>query len=653
MMDSPLNPKPASPAPVWGFEEWIDSLAREGWMRVVESLLPALEWLAEMHDRNEVHGGIHPGVLMPDTDGQLQAAAFTQRIAGPYLAARAYLAPELLSSRAETPTKQSDVYSMTAVLYRALTGQSPVAAQRRQERGEVSVPRSPDYPEQLARLIELGMHLDPNCRLATARALVEQVEALRRSIPGVGSAAGSGSVETCRENLRDAIQRQRAAGGFSVGSNQESAIGDQKQRKEGFRPVPPSTPKRLASNLTVGRSVQIELDRIVQGGSTGWELEFLNLGSLGLEWDPENNRIVGTPTVAGEHYVQFRLHPVDCSGVPDLERQIAVTINPDPDSLWRVLPSDQSDRFWKPDLDSDSGQYCFTEAEIHAASRRGRSHEHEGLFRDDDFEVGRHDATGWNLIAVGDGAGSASYSRRGSQIACRVAVEALGRWLSGDRLNLLTEAVRIAVEMGSEKELRGQVYSWFAGAALEARKAIAAEAEAFPGEASIRDFATTLLLAAVRQVGSKWVVITMSIGDGGIGLYRAGSEVRVLCTPDSGEFSGQTVFLTSPAALSTGEAIASRQHIAVVSDFTALVLMTDGITDPKFPTESSLADLTCWEGFWLDLSAVARFEEPGVGGRLLEWMRFRSPGNHDDRTLVVLVPKVPVQPAASESEAIQ
>lgn len=68
--------------------------------------------------------------------------------------------------------------------------------------------------------------------------------------------------------------------------------------------------------------------------------------------------------------------------------------------------------------------------------------------------------------------------------------------------------------------------------------------------------------------------------------------------------------------------------------------MTDGITDPKFPSDASYAEPTQWGILWKDLQTGLASAE-----NLLEWMNFFSPGNHDDRTLVAIVPKKANSPA--------
>ena len=46
---------------------------------------------------------------------------------------------------------------------------------------------------------------------------------------------------------------------------------------------------------------------------------------------------------------------------------------------------------------------------IAACSQRGRSHEHAGTFRDDDFFVAQVADSNWSVLVVADGAGSAEF----------------------------------------------------------------------------------------------------------------------------------------------------------------------------------------------------------------------------------------------------
>jgi hypothetical protein len=72
----------------------------------------------------------------------------------------------------------------------------------------------------------------------------------------------------------------------------------------------------------------------------------------------------------------------------------------------------------------------------------------------------------------------------------------------------------------------------------------------------------------------------------------------------------------------------------------------------RFPTEASLKDKTCWDKFWAEVSEAANFAEEGAEERLLKWLSFKSAGNHDDRTIVFLMPSEtkPASPEGDESK---
>jgi hypothetical protein len=108
-----------------------------------------------------------------------------------------------------------------------------------------------------------------------------------------------------------------------------------------------------------------------------------------------------------------------------------------------------------------------------------------------------------------------------------------------------------------------------------------------------------------------------------------------LTQQDSGEHAGQTVFLTFPSTLRQEESnLAQRFHMVCLPEFVGAVAMTDGITDPKFPSDASYSESSQWGIFWKDLQSGL-----GSSENLLEWMNFFAPGNHDDRTLVAIVPR--------------
>ena len=67
-----------------------------------------------------------------------------------------------------------------------------------------------------------------------------------------------------------------------------------------------------------------------------------------------------------------------------------------------------------------------------------------------------------------------------------------------------------------------------------------------------------------------------------------------------------------------------------------MVLMTDGVSDPKFETDAGLKLLMHWQLLWQDLATP--LAAPAPDAALLDWLDFWSRGNHDDRTIALLIP---------------
>lgn len=103
---------------------------------------------------------------------------------------------------------------------------------------------------------------------------------------------------------------------------------------------------------------------------------------------------------------------------------------------------------------------------------------------------------------------------------------------------------------------------------------------------------------------------------------------------DSGEYSGQTRFLDSNEV--TQEALLKRTRFTLCPDFTGFLLMTDGVSDPKFETEARLVELDAWDALWEDLQSGADLAGSNPDIKLLEWLDFWSQGNHDDRTIAII-----------------
>lgn len=396
-------------------------------------------------------------------------------------------------------------------------------------------------------------------------------------------------------------------------------------------------------NGRVNKTYQFRFDKDALGLQELGDYEWSIPDGLGLTFDESTGVLSGSPKLQGEHILTllFRLnmHPAD---KPFTEKKVHLVINPDPKSLWQHLPSDDQDKYWQPD---QAALFLpFGDKKLVIASKRGRSHAHEGKFRDDSFGGFFDTEKGWGIIAVADGAGSARYSRKGAGIACHAVVDSFKELLAGEKMTALEEAITGYLgsqDEDNQKKVSAQFIEQLGKLAFSAQGRIRQEAQ--ENGADIKDYATTLIFALVKKYAAGYVISSFWVGDGGIGIYQSAGEAIVLGTPDSGEFAGQTRFLTM-TDIFANSAYANRIRFKVVPDFTALILMTDGITDPKFQTDANLQKTEIWQQLWNDLggsnddgSKVDFAAGPGtVEESLLSWLDFWSPGNHDDRTIAIL-----------------
>lgn len=353
----------------------------------------------------------------------------------------------------------------------------------------------------------------------------------------------------------------------------------------------------------------------------------------GLTFNPETKIIEGTPTQKGDIALNFTFNfELEGEGAEPNRKKITIIINPDPKLLWQNIPSAADDVYAKPDDVCESAP--LGNKTLLAASRRGRSHANRGGFRDDDYAYATL-PNGWYAVAVSDGAGSAQYSRKGSAIACTAVMESLQEGFA--------DASGIdAVITSSDKEAILNIATPVLSAAAE-KAYTDIEAFAAAAGASINDFHATLSFVVFKQFPAGYAFLSFGVGDCPMALAAKDfSGVTLLNTIDSGDFGGGTRFITMPEVLKP-EVAQSRFGFEFTADFPYLVLMTDGIYDPKFEVEANLANPEKWQQLFESLGGkndegvtVPFDASEGAAGKLLAWMDFWSPGNHDDRTLAVV-----------------
>ena len=337
-------------------------------------------------------------------------------------------------------------------------------------------------------------------------------------------------------------------------------------------------------------------------------------------------------------------------------------------ALWNNKPTPADISFPKPDSYNIGFEVPDEGLKIFGASQRGRSHAHVGSPRDDDFSILRTDNEGWNILIVADGAGSAKFSREGSKVACESISRDLNLKLSDsqDPLNLGIQQFcsdKSRPEINDLKEIKKLAYYQIVPvvkAAISSIEAVMNNCREEP--VTLKDFATTLLMAVTKKIGSYYLVISFAIGDGAIVVYDEhespvssrivkdgktpyNDRSLLMNTPDSGEFAGQTRFLTMKNLFTNANDLINRISVHVVSSFTAIMLMSDGVSDAKFETEYLMSDKSNWDAFWKDLTVTGGDDSPPIrlsseplelSKQLLEWLNYWVVGNHDDRTIVVM-----------------
>lgn len=367
-----------------------------------------------------------------------------------------------------------------------------------------------------------------------------------------------------------------------------------------------------------------------------------DLENIGLEirQHPKNPRlfiISGTATEVGDF--SYNIKCKWKGHVPSMELlnyTLTLTINPDPRELWKDIPTPADIEYYKKEADSEF--ISIQRRILLAGSTRGRSHAHKGAPRDDDFSLDWNLYSGWHILAVADGAGSAGYSRKGSEIACKTCVNSCAKNLNNNKeLDRLFEHIEPAWNLSDEhiKEAKSIAYKILPQSVLEAFKNIREEAQGKGREP--KAYATTILLCVCKKFQAGWAIITFQIGDGCIGLLENKEQdikATLLAEPDEGEFGGQTRFITMPEMLTDYNNIYSRINVVLVKDFLSLILMTDGVSDAKFGSLKNMKDSSYWKEIWQELLPIIKSGNPEK--ELLNWLGFWSVGNHDDRTLALL-----------------
>ncbi len=346
--------------------------------------------------------------------------------------------------------------------------------------------------------------------------------------------------------------------------------------------------------------------------------------NIGLSYNQTTMNIEGIPKIAGEYLITFLWasnEQLKTSG------SIKLNIIDDPRNLWKNLPSDKSDKYFKEDIDLNFNSN--RDYDIFVASKRGRSHAHVGSFRDDDFSIYTNIEKNYSIVIVADGAGSAKYSREGSKIACNIALNIIKTNIEND-FGAIKNELTNSLKTKEMRKIQEKFYYILGAAYKSSVDEISKVSSEIP--TPYKDFSTTLLIAITFKIENSYFVASIMVGDGAISIYSENSSViQLLGEPDGGEFAGQTKFLDSSIIT---QGLWERVNVQFVNKPTSIMLMTDGVSDPYFETDNGLKNKMLWDKLWSDVKPT--IERKSSSSELLNWLDFFTPGHHDDRTIAIM-----------------
>ena len=273
-------------------------------------------------------------------------------------------------------------------------------------------------------------------------------------------------------------------------------------------------------------------------------------------------------------------------------------------NLWKYLPIPEGEP--EPTPEYINGVVKFPGSKVIAARVRGKKHKHEGTNCDDWYEVASLEKI--TFVAVSDGAGSKKFSRIGARESCRASVGYLVKTveqLFADKPEIRTN---LSLDLSDKKcmDACGMLAGIVQNSVIQAYEAVEAAyysrstdpaySKTLNRGLQFKDLSGTLLIAVlipVSEFSKEYLVITCQIGDGMIALLNTEGDfktsLKLMGVPDSGDFSGETDFLTSPQ-MKNIETLQPRTKISRCVVDTVFV-MSDGVADDYFPNETEMRRL--------------------------------------------------------------
>ena len=202
----------------------IERRSRLPWDTVLDFAEPIAEGLVYLHGREIIHGAIQPDKIMFAGFSPILIDVRVNRFDSPYATNRpptpqevALRAPELVADPTQL-TPQSDLYSLGAVMYLALTGRAPIDGESVEQvtaAAQSQIPESPaasvlDCPVWLDKLIRQLLEKKPDKRPHSAEAVKLALNEVRKRAMSRAGVAEHNSAGFSPLNVSDQKERDEA-----------------------------------------------------------------------------------------------------------------------------------------------------------------------------------------------------------------------------------------------------------------------------------------------------------------------------------------------------------------------------------------------------------------------------------------------------------
>lgn len=401
------------------------------------------------------------------------------------------------------------------------------------------------------------------------------------------------------------------------------------------------------------------------------------------------------PKLAGEY--QMRVHGYHRKRKQQESVLLKAFINPDPKTLWKNIPPDPDALFFKTNEAlsiKEDDRVCLTGARVRGRSHAQKGSFCEDDFHvsiinqapinqstTNQAPINQPSPDSYYIGVLSDGAGSSEYSRLASKLICDAIPISLTKQINELGLQALLDKVYRVYgqnfkstqnfkdkestqdtenidntednleslsensnpQTNIEKVELNKALTGIMGNAvryalrtLQNYTRLSIQHEEHSQAIKMSDLYGTCLAYWAIPIGdtqhTTWLVVSYWVGDGALVACDDG-VYHLLGTPDAGEFSGQTHFLTATQV--SDDALAKRIQINCFEHLQAVIAMSDGISDAKFATETVMAQQTPWQTLMQELTPVLPMAKTQPSA-LYDWLNFWSKGNHDDRSLCVM-----------------